>query len=101
MIDGSRGFGNGRLLPAGPLRAPLRRLRRVDWLVRNGGTPLPGEQPMTIVARGLRALRSGRAENLGIRMNTIPLEDSMYLLFFLLLTITFYERALKREHGDQ
>ncbi|MBK8614943.1 MAG: lycopene cyclase domain-containing protein [Flavobacteriales bacterium] len=41
------------------------------------------------------------AENLGIRMNTIPLEDSMYLLFFLLLTITFYERALKREHGDQ
>lgn len=65
VIDGSRGFGNGRLLPAGPLRAPLRRLRRVDWLVRNGGTPLPGEQAMTIVARGLRALRSGRSENLG------------------------------------
>ena len=41
------------------------------------------------------------AENLGIRMNTIPLEDSVYLLFFLLLTITFYERALKREHGDR
>ena len=41
------------------------------------------------------------AENLGIRMNTIPLEDSMYLLFFLLLTITFYERPLRREHGDQ
>lgn len=40
------------------------------------------------------------AENLGIRLNTIPLEDSMYLLFFLLLTITFYERPLKREHGD-
>lgn len=40
------------------------------------------------------------AENLGIRMNTIPIEDSQYLLFFLLLTITFYERPLKREHGD-
>jgi lycopene cyclase domain-containing protein len=40
------------------------------------------------------------AENLGIRINTIPIEDSMYLLFFLLLTITFYERPLKREHGD-
>ncbi|HRH37844.1 MAG TPA: lycopene cyclase domain-containing protein [Flavobacteriales bacterium] len=33
------------------------------------------------------------AENLGIRMNTIPVEDSVYLFFFLLLTITFYERA--------
>lgn len=40
------------------------------------------------------------AENLGIRMNTIPIEDSQYLLFFLLLTITFYERPLKRVHGD-
>lgn len=40
------------------------------------------------------------AENLGIRMNTIPVEDSMYLLFFLLLVTTFYERPLKREHGD-
>ncbi len=40
------------------------------------------------------------AENLGIRLNTIPIEDSQYLLFFLLLTITFYERPLKRGHGD-
>lgn len=40
------------------------------------------------------------AENLGIRINTIPLEDSVYLFFFLLLTITFYEGALRREHGD-
>ena len=40
------------------------------------------------------------AENLGIRMGTIPVEDSIYLLFYLLITITFYERALKREHGD-
>jgi len=40
------------------------------------------------------------AENLGIRINTIPIEDSVYLLFFLLLTITFYERPLKRAHGD-
>jgi len=36
------------------------------------------------------------AENLGIRLNTIPIEDSMYLLFFLLIVTTFYERALKR-----
>lgn len=41
-------------------------------------------------------VRYNDAENLGIRMNTIPVEDSMYLLFFLLLTITFYERRLER-----
>jgi len=39
-------------------------------------------------------------ENLGIRINTIPIEDSMYLLFFLLIVTTFYERALGRVHGD-
>jgi hypothetical protein len=37
---------------------------------------------------------------LGPRFLLLPMEDSMYLLFFLLLTITFYERPLKRAHGD-
>ena len=31
-----RGFGNGRLLPAGPLREPLSRLTQVDAVVVNG-----------------------------------------------------------------
>jgi tetraacyldisaccharide 4'-kinase len=39
VVDGERGFGNGMLLPAGPLREPLRRLDSVDALVVNG-TPL-------------------------------------------------------------
>jgi len=38
VIDGQRGFGNGHLLPAGPLREPLERLERVDYLVVNGGS---------------------------------------------------------------
>jgi tetraacyldisaccharide 4'-kinase len=31
-IDGSGGFGNRWLLPAGPLREPISTLRRADWL---------------------------------------------------------------------
>jgi tetraacyldisaccharide 4'-kinase len=36
VVDGRRGFGNGRLLPAGPLREPLSRLAEVDAVVVNG-----------------------------------------------------------------
>ena len=36
VIDGARGFGNGHLLPAGPLREPTTRLLQVDAIVVNG-----------------------------------------------------------------
>jgi len=47
VIDAERGLGNGRCLPAGPLREPAGRLQEVDFIVCNGaGSHCPG--------RGLR-----------------------------------------------
>ena len=41
VVDGERRFGNGWLLPAGPLREPVRRLALVDAVVVNGNSVLP------------------------------------------------------------
>ncbi|MFH0933693.1 MAG: tetraacyldisaccharide 4'-kinase [Pseudomonadota bacterium] len=43
VVDGARRFGNGMLLPAGPLREPVSRLREVDAVVINGG-PAQGNE---------------------------------------------------------
>lgn len=42
VIDGQRGFGNGCLLPRGPLRESPSRLRRVNAVVLNGSMTAPG-----------------------------------------------------------
>lgn len=50
VIDGARGLGNGWLLPAGPLREPAARLRRVDHVVVNGeASAWPGSVAMRLV----------------------------------------------------
>jgi tetraacyldisaccharide 4'-kinase len=41
VVDGTRGFGNGHCLPAGPLREDVGRLREADAVVCNGGPRCP------------------------------------------------------------
>jgi tetraacyldisaccharide 4'-kinase len=56
VIDGVRRFGNGRLLPAGPLREPMSRLQKVDYRVCNGGAVAPGDIAMELHGGMARAL---------------------------------------------
>jgi tetraacyldisaccharide 4'-kinase len=48
VIDGERRFGNGWLLPAGPLREPVARLGTVDAVVVNGGVTNESEYAMKL-----------------------------------------------------
>ncbi len=48
VIDGVRRFGNGLMLPAGPLREPVSRLRTVDAVVVNGDTTSSDQYAMRL-----------------------------------------------------
>ena len=61
VVDGTRGLGNGRLLPAGPLRESAARARAADVLVVNGGVegePVRGV-PQELAATALRLRLQG------------------------------------------
>ena len=78
VIDGARGFGNRRLLPAGPLREPPSRVVDVDVIVING---LPEHSSLRRVEVPIEAkamlmtLMPGEAVRLDGGENPRPLDD--------------------------
>lgn len=70
VVDGQRGLGNGRKLPAGPLREGPERLVQADLVVVNGqqanddGLAVNAVQQMTIRPTGFRHLQSGRSQSI-------------------------------------
>ncbi|TKR33413.1 tetraacyldisaccharide 4'-kinase [Luteimonas gilva] len=64
VIDGARRYGNGRLLPAGPLREPPERGAECDFRVVNGGETGFGEWSMRLHSDQAQPLLGGRARAL-------------------------------------
>jgi tetraacyldisaccharide 4'-kinase len=59
VIDGRRRYGNGLLLPAGPLREPTARAQACDFRVVNGGQVEGDEVPMRLELQRAIALDRG------------------------------------------
>ena len=69
VIDGRRRYGNGRLLPAGPLREPPERAAQCDFRVVNGGGSGEveagfGEWLMRLRAGDVQPMQGGRPRRL-------------------------------------
>ena len=72
VVDGWRGFGSGRLLPAGPLREPVSRLKELDWVILNGASA-GGEPPGAPEIQGPPAAFAGLATQGWTAMRMQPL----------------------------
>lgn len=57
IVDGQRRYGNQCLIPAGPLREGLWRLKTIDWAINNGGSPQENEIAMTLEPSDLKAVK--------------------------------------------
>ena len=67
LMDAARGLGNGRCLPAGPLREPAERLHEADAVLYNGAAEdPPGAYGFTLQPSALVNLHSGQRAGLDL-----------------------------------
>jgi len=52
LVDGTIGFGNGHMLPAGPLREPISALHRANWVILT--KQIENQQKMWTLLKSLR-----------------------------------------------
>ena len=64
VVDGERRFGNGLLLPVGPLREPVARADTVDLIVVNGDGAAAGELQMQLTGDVIQRLTDGASRPL-------------------------------------
>jgi len=64
VIDGQRGLGNGRMLPAGPLREPAARLAEADLVFSNGRADGIAGHVFELIPGKARALLGTRERDL-------------------------------------
>ncbi|MFI0471463.1 tetraacyldisaccharide 4'-kinase [Halomonas sp. HMF6819] len=77
VIDGARGLGNRRCLPAGPLREPAGRLESVDAVIVNGALTRPlSVEPVTMTLAPARWQRVGSGEHAAL--TPLPFEPPVH-----------------------
>lgn len=59
VVDGERRYGNGFLLPSGPLRESRKRLKNVDIIINNGGKVQGNEVSMALTAGEILPVAKG------------------------------------------
>jgi tetraacyldisaccharide 4'-kinase len=69
LINRERGFGNGHVIPAGPMREPLRGIRRADAaIIVSSGIP---DRPSAITSRQMRKISEIPVLHAALRPKTL------------------------------
>lgn len=94
VVDGPRGFGNGYLLPVGPLRETTKRLASVDFIISNGRSdqsiPTPAGVKQSIMSLEATQLVSN-ADGVAVALDDWPHSKQVHAVAGIGNPSRFYE----------